>query len=105
MHRWLICALLGVLCNGCTSYGAAAFLSRPNGAEVVDLRDDTLLGTTPFRHCWDDREGARRLVSVRFFKPGYQSRVMAFTVEMRHGSRADAYLDAQGIEVELQRMP
>lgn len=36
--------LLGV--SGCSSYGAARILSEPSGAEVVNLEDESLLGTT-----------------------------------------------------------
>ncbi len=97
----LLALLLGL--SGCTSYGAAAFLSTPSGAEVVDMRDDSLLGTTPFRYLWDDRDGREeRLITVRVYKPGYVPRVTALRVVARHGSPEEAYRNALGVEVALE---
>ncbi|MEA1889999.1 MAG: hypothetical protein U9N50_09505 [Pseudomonadota bacterium] len=88
--------------SGCSSYGAARIQSMPTGAEVVNLEDDSLLGTTPVMIHWKNDREESKLITVRFHKAGYDDKVTAFWVNMRHSSRADAEKEAQPVKVELK---
>jgi hypothetical protein len=92
--------LLGI--SGCSSYGAAKIQSLPSGAEVVNLEDDSLLGTTPVMIHWKNDREESKLITVRFHKPGYEDKATAFWVNMRHSSRADAEKSPQAVKIELK---
>jgi len=96
-----IAVLLSVV-SGCSSYGAARIQSIPAGAEVVNLEDDSLLGTTPVMIHWKNDREESKLITVRFHKPGYEDKVTAFWVNLRHSSRADAENQPQPVKVELK---
>ena len=96
----LATGLLGAA--GCSSYGAARIQSIPPGAEVVNLEDDSLLGTTPVLVHWKTDRQESRLITVRFQKQGYAKKVTAFWVNMRHASRDSAENDPQDVKVELE---
>ena len=83
--------------------GAAQLVSAPLGAEVINLEDDTNLGTTPVRVWWQARSGDPRYISVRFQKEGFQDKVTAFWVNMRHGSKDSAMSNAVQVKVELDK--
>lgn len=93
--------LFGV--SGCSSYGAAKIQSMPPGAEVVNLEDDSLLGTTPVMVHWKTDREESKLITVRFHKSGYSDKVTAFWVNMRHSSRARAEKEPQAVKVELKK--
>lgn len=97
----LIAAVL-VTFSGCASYGAAKIQSTPSGAEIVNLEDDSLLGTTPVMIHWKNDREESKLITVRFHKPGYNDKVTAFWVNMRHSSKADAEKSPQAVKVELK---
>jgi len=90
-----------LLLAGCSSYGAARIESLPDGAEVINLEDDSLLGTTPVLVHWKSDREESRLITVRFHKAGYQDKVTAFWVNMRHGSRSVAEEQPQVVKIEL----
>ncbi len=98
----LAIAVLLSAVSGCSSYGAARIQSIPAGAEVVNLEDDSLLGTTPVMIHWKNDREESKLITVRFHKSGYDDKVTAFWVNMRHSSRTDAEKDAQPVKVELK---
>ncbi len=88
--------------SGCSSYGAARVQSVPAGAEVVNLEDDSLLGTTPVLLHWKNDREESKLITVRFRKLGYEDKVTAFWVNMRHSNRSEAEKNAQPVKVELK---
>lgn len=90
--------------GGCArpkTFGAVEFKSTPAGAEVINLGDDTLLGTTPTKVIWESTGGESQKVTVQFRKQGYLERISDVWVNTRHGSREAALKKAQPIEVEL----
>jgi len=89
--------------SGCSSYGAARILSDPAGAEVVNLEDDSLLGTTPVMVHWKNDREESKLITVRFHKSGFDDKVTAFWVNMRHSSRAKAENEPQAVKVEMKK--
>ena len=93
--------LLGI--SGCSSYGAARIQSVPSGAEVVNLEDDSLLGTTPVMVHWKNDREESKLITVRFHKPGFDDKVTAFWVNMRHSSKTNAEKEPQAVKVELKK--
>ncbi|MCK5360310.1 MAG: hypothetical protein KAJ95_06760 [Gammaproteobacteria bacterium] len=102
LKRALLIPVLLMGITGCSSYGAAKIQSLPSGAEVVNLEDDSLLGTTPVMIHWKNDREESKLITVRFHKPGYDDKVTAFWVNMRHSSRADAEKSPQAVKVELK---
>ncbi len=98
----LVVPLLLLAISGCSSYGAAKIQSTPPGAEVVNLEDDSLLGTTPVMVHWKNDREESKLITVRFHKPGYNDKVTAFWVNMRHGTRTEAESEPQTVKVELK---
>lgn len=98
----LAVSILLLTVSGCSSYGAARIQSTPTGAEVVNLEDDSLLGTTPVMINWKNDREESKLVTVRFRKLGYEDKVTAFWVNMRHSSRTEAEKRAQPVKVELK---
>ncbi|MCG6873274.1 MAG: hypothetical protein LJE84_13390 [Gammaproteobacteria bacterium] len=88
---------------GCASYGAAFLQSSPDGAEVINLEDDSILGTTPVRVWWKGEGKGPQYINVRFQKDGYRDKVAAFWVNMRHRSREDALAEAAPVKVEMEK--
>ncbi len=101
------CATLIPLLGACSSqrgyHGAALIDSVPTGAEVVDMDNDAVLGTTPVRVWWRRDENQRKLVNVRLEKDGYPDKTVAFWVTLRHKSRDKAENDPQQVTVNLNR--
>ena len=99
----IIVILTVAIISGCAHYGAARIVSNPAGAEVINLDDGTLLGTTPVTVWWKDSSGNRKNITVRFKKPGYKEKVSQFWLSMRHSSQAKAQADPQLVEVVIEQ--
>lgn len=111
-RQWLkraMCLLvLGVAtqltgCGDKTTYGVVQFITLPEGAEVMNLKDDANLGMTPVNVTWEGENGGSEYVTVEFTKTGYQNEITSFWVNTRHETREDASAAPQPITVELQR--
>ena len=101
--RVLLLPVLLLAVTGCSSYGAAKIQSTPSGAEVVNLEDDSLLGTTPVIVHWKNDREESKLITVRFHKTGFDDKVTAFWVNMRHSSKTNAVKEPQEVKVELKK--
>lgn len=109
IHKFLV--LLCVLtilsflpgCSGIT-YGVAKIESIPEGAEVINLKDDTHLGITPLLVTWESDDGrpAKR-ATIELRKAGYVEKITSFWVQMRHDTKDDANKDPQPVVIELQK--
>ena len=99
----LLVAVLLLAITGCSSYGAAKIQSVPAGAEVINLEDDSLLGTTPVMVHWKNDREESKLITVRFHKSGFDDKVTTFWVNMRHSSKTDAENEPQDVKVELKK--
>ncbi len=88
---------------GCANHGAALIHTQPEGAEVVNLEDDTVLGVTPVKVWW--REGAqkRKFVNILVHKDGYRDKTSSFWVTLRHGSKDSALDEPQFVEIQLDK--
>lgn len=96
--------LLALAAAGCANHGAALIRTQPEGAEVVNLADDTVLGVTPVKVWW--REGAekRKFVNIRVQKDGYRDKTSSFWVTLRHPSKADALEEPQFVEIQMDKV-
>lgn len=100
---WLFVALIILFVSGCSTqqYGAVKFSSNPSGAEVVNLKDETVLGTTPVRVLWKGSGGSSEKVTVQFIKNGYFEKIISVWVNKRHASEQDAVAEATEMHAEL----
>jgi hypothetical protein len=98
----LVTVLLATL-SACAGYGAARIVSIPQGAEVVNLDDDTIVGVTPVSVWWKESSSKPKFVNIRLRKAGYRTKVTAFWVNLRHSSREDALADPQQVKVKLDK--
>ncbi len=96
----LIGQLVG--CGKPVSYGAVRFVTEPAGAEVVNLRDDTNLGSTPLEVVWESEDGKPEHVTVQFRKRGYMEKIVSLWVNKRHDSREAASMQPQPVRIELE---
>ncbi|PIE58584.1 MAG: hypothetical protein CSA33_02695 [Desulfobulbus propionicus] len=94
-----VAALTG--CAKQTTYGAVKFITQPPGAEVVNLKDDATLGSTPVVVFWEGKGGEPEYVTVQLRKAGYREEITSFWVNTRHASREQAEKDAQPINADL----
>ena len=86
---------------GQQQYGAVKFTSKPPGAEVINLKDDTVLGITPVRVLWKGKAGTSEKVVVQFNKPGYYEKIFSIWVNKRHDDESSAVLGATEIHAEF----
>jgi len=92
-----------VLLGGCAHYGAAQFVTDPPGAEVINLRDDTTLGTTPVKVYWKESDGQPKHVTVQFVKEGYRERITNIWVNMIYNSKDEALANAKPVRITLEK--
>lgn len=89
---------------GCaTNYGSVVFRSEPDGVQVYDLEDGSVIGVTPVRYLWRSRDAKRKYMNVRMFKEGYRDAVKAFWLSLDYSSEADAVKNPQLVQFELEQ--
>lgn len=102
----LLCLCLSILAmTGCSRgiYGAANIASEPPGAEIVNLRDNSQIGTTPARIVWTGKAGTAEKVTLQFRKSGYIDKISEIWINHRHSSEAEAKANAIDIKVSLEK--
>ena len=95
-----------VLLAGCgktKTYGAVKFITMPQGAEVVNLKDDANMGMTPVLVTWEGEDGKSEYVTVEITKKGFQNEITSFWVNTRHETREAAASEPQPVTVELNK--
>ena len=88
-------------CAKKTTYGSVKFMTKPAGAEVVNLKDDATLGTSPVIVTWEAKDGKPEYVTVQMRKTGYREEITSFWVNTRHESRELSEANAQDISVDM----
>lgn len=89
--------------NGCAKYhGAATIVTVPPGAQVIDLKDDSVIGVTPLTVHWEDSARTRRYVALELKKAGFKDEVSHFWVSMRHKSKTSAVDAGDTVKVEMK---
>jgi hypothetical protein len=97
----LLCLSL-VLLGGCVSnYGAASFDSTPDGVQVFDMEDGSVIGVTPVQFLWRSNNIKRKYMNVRMYKEGYQDAVKSFWLSLDYKSETDARKNPQLVQFEL----
>ncbi len=100
----LLAAALMLLVTGCaggTKYGAANINSTPEGAEIINLKDNTNLGRTPAQVVWRGKESEK--VTVQLQKDGYHYANTSFWINRRHKTEAEARAQAIDVHSELEK--
>jgi hypothetical protein len=82
-------------------FGAAEIISNPPGADVVNLKDNSTLGTTPFKHVRETKIGEEEYVTVKVSKPGYEDKVISFFLGSKYDKEEDAMNNPQQVTVDL----
>jgi len=92
-----------LLTSGCgvTRYGAADINSVPEGADIINLKDNTNLGRTPAQIVWRGKGSEK--VTVQFQKNGYLSSITSFWVNKRHKTEEAARENATDVHSELEK--
>lgn len=104
VKKSLLALFLCVTLSACGAhYGAARFVSDPPGAEVINLDDGTVIGTTPITHYWKDSSRTRQHIPVRLKLNGHYEKVSSFWLSMRHKSQSNAVENAQLVEIVMDR--
>jgi hypothetical protein len=91
-------------CAGSTEFGAAKINSTPNGAEVVNLKDNSHLGTTPVKVSFAGDAGTSEFVTIQLRKQGYIDKITSFWINKRHDSVMAADQNAIDISVTLEKL-
>ena len=100
----LVAASLMLLVSGCaggTKYGAANINSTPEGAEIINLKDNTNLGRTPAQVVWRGEKSEK--VTIQLQKDGYHYAITSFWINRRHKSEAEARAQAIDVHGELEK--
>lgn len=98
-----VCLLL--VLSGCasrTKYGAANIDSVPAGAEVINLKDSSHLGSTPVKVSFPGDANTSEFITVQLRKPGYIDRITSFWINKRHTTQSEAKANAVDIRLELE---
>ena len=107
MKRLVVLGAVMLLVVGCSSsavkYGSARISSRPEGAEVVNLKDESSLGVTPVNVSFGGEGDTAEFVTVQLRKPGYIDRITSFWINRRHATKQQADDQAIDISVELEK--
>ena len=90
-------------CAGSTQFGAAKISSNPEGAEVVNLRDNSHLGTTPMKVSFAGDADSSELVTIQLRKIGYIDKITSFWINKRHKTAIEADDNAIDISVTLEK--
>ena len=90
-------------CAGSTQYGTAKISSDPEGAEVVNLRDNSHLGTTPVNVSFAGDAGSSEFVTIQLRKIGYIDKITTFWINKRHKTAFEADDNAIDISATLEK--
>ena len=102
---YALAAVTVLFLGGCSYHGAAYINSEPAGAEVVNIDDDTVLGITPVKVWWREKNNEKKRINVRLQKEGFRDKVTSFWVTLRHPSKDSALDEPQFVEVQLDKTP
>jgi len=100
----ILAGTAALLAGGCAGerYGAADINSVPEGADIINLKDNTNLGRTPAQVVWSGEEGSEK-VTVQLQKNGYHSTITSFWINKRHKSETAAREQAIDVHGELEK--
>jgi len=91
--------LMSTACS--TYYGAANISSVPEGSEVINDEDGSLLGVTPLTVWWKDSSKRRKQMILQIRKDGFYTKTAVFWLSMRHKSKEAALKEKQLVKFNL----
>jgi hypothetical protein len=101
-------AIAGILffLAGCAAeknppFGAAELVSDPPGADVINVQDNSTLGTTPFKYVRETSAGEDEYTVVKVTKPGYADEIVSFFLKAGFDDEEAAKENPQQIEIKL----
>jgi len=108
MHRFkhffriaLIVAFASISTACSTYYGAANINSVPEGSEVINDKDGSLLGVTPLTVWWKDSSSRKKQMILQIRKDGFYTKTAVFWLSMRHKSKENALKNVQLVKFNL----
>lgn len=102
LFRSIVVGTMLIGASGCVSnYGAASFSSTPDGVQVYDMEDGSVIGVTPVQFLWRSNRVKRKYMNVRMHKDGYQDAVKSFWLSLDHKSEKGARSNPQLVQFEL----
>ncbi len=90
-------------CAASTQYGAVKITTSPAGAEVINLKDDSSLGTTPVEVSFSGSSGTAEFITIQLRKKGHADRITSFWINRRHESASLAKDNAIDLHVDLDK--
>lgn len=108
MQKGLLLTLIALMffmtgCANSTKFGAAKINSSPEGAEVVNLRDNSHLGVTPVNVSFTGEADSSEYITIQLRKNGYKDRITSFWINKRHDTALAADDNAIDISVSLEK--
>ena len=94
-----IMMLMSTACS--TYYGAANINSVPEGSEVINDEDGSLLGVTPLTVWWKDSSSRRKQMILQIRKDGFYTKTAVFWLSLRHKSKEAALKEKQLVKFNL----
>lgn len=100
---WSGMALIG--CGGAAGnhYGSASIVSVPANANVVNLEDESVIGTTPLQYTWETDDVTEKYIQLKLTASGYADQVSEFFLNARYGSKEEAEEKPQIINVRMKQ--
>lgn len=91
--------------SGCSAqhYGVAKIDSIPQGAEIINLKDDSQLGATPAMVSFSGPKGTAEKITIQLIKAGYKDKITSFWINNRHKELEAATVEAVDVKVELEQ--
>lgn len=86
---------------GAVKYGAANINSTPEGAEIINLKDNTNLGRTPAQVVWRGEDSEK--ITIQLQKDGFHYSITSFWINKRHKTEAEARSQAIDVHSELEK--
>jgi hypothetical protein len=101
---WAGMILIGCSAPTTTHYGSASIVSEPPNANIVNLKDDSAIGTTPLKYTWENEARDEEYIQLKLTAPGYADQVTSFFLNSRYESKEDAEKIPQAIKVNMEQV-
>ena len=98
---FMACGLCLFLSACGAHHGAARITSQPSGAQIVNIDNGKIMGTTPMTLNFTNSNSERLHLPVKLVKEGYYDKVESFWLSMRHSSQKKARQNPKVVKIEL----
>ncbi|MGH1427988.1 MAG: hypothetical protein ACRBEE_08610 [Arenicella sp.] len=97
----IFCAITSLTTACSTYYGSANITSVPEGSEVINDKDGSLLGVTPLTVWWKDSSSRKKQMILQIRKDGFYTKTAVFWLSMRHKTKEQALQNVQLVKFNL----